>query len=237
MFNNPEYQYGLKPGKNNRRKFLIVLVCLVLFFGIIGGFVYADLRNQSKSSLAGKIRLLSQPENNKEGRTLIEEPNFKFDLPMDWKETSRNDKAIYTSINWQATKKGQENRYLTIYMDRIPIDMPINRLVTVTVHGNTLSYGDVSDNCANFTVGGTFDVNVAANLKPTITKWDKVDFICNLPGVIDNVVGTGSLGTVNSTEVTGPNKGLHKYFFVYTDRNLQPEYSIFYDVLSSFVAK
>lgn len=158
-------------------------------------------------------------------------------LPGDWKESRRITTTGSHTIIWQATKKGQDNRSLQIFVDTIPSSMPVNRLMPVTVQGSGLIAGDISDNCATFTGGGTLDTKQAVLQKPTLAKWQGVDFMCNLPNVVDNQIGVGAVGNpINQVTITGP-AGTHKYFFLYTDRNIQPDYTILTDALQSFHAK
>ena len=233
----PRYRYGHRVEKRRPRKALLVLACSIVILGILGGMVYLDIRKHVSPTVEGESRVVSQVLSDNAQQIVVDEPFFTLELPGDWKETGRNTNNLYTSISWQATTKGKENRYLTLYIDRIPTDLPVNRLVALKAQGSGLNFSDVSDNCANFTVGGTFDTSVAARSRPAPTKWNKVDFMCNLPRVIDNEIGTGSEGSRNSVTVTGPSGATHKYFFLYTDRNFQPDYNIFYDVLRSFKAK
>jgi len=142
------------------------------------------------------------------------------------------------SISWQATAKGADNRYLTIYIDTIPATKPVNRELPVTVHGNQLSPGELSDNCSDFTTGGTMNVSQAEKLPPTPSVWQGVNFICNIPQVINDLVGTGAVGDgVNTVTITGPTGGTHNYFFLYTDLNIQPDYTILSNAVQSFRAK
>ena len=232
-----KYHYGSHSARRRPRKALVVLVSFLLLVGLIGAIIYMDLRKHADSGVEGESRTVGQALDGGLQPTVIDEPNYYLELPGEWKETGRNTNIFYTSISWQSMQKGEENRYLTLYTDRIPTDLPFNRLVALKAQGTGLSFSDVSDNCASFTVGGTFNTGLAVKLKPTITKWDKVDFMCNLPRVTDNEVGTGSEGMANAVSVTGPTKGVHTYFFLYTDRTFQPQYNIFYDVLRSFKAK
>lgn len=233
----PRYRHGHRVEKRRPRKALLILLCSIIVLGLIGVVVYLDLRKHVSPTVEGETRVVSQVLSDNDQQITIEEPFFSFELPNDWKETGRNKNRLYTSISWQATAKGKDNRFLTVYIDKIPRDMPVNRLVAVKAQGNGISFSDVSDNCANFTVGGTFDTKIAATSRPAATKWNKVDFMCNLPRVIDNEVGTGAEGTPNAVTVTGANQGTHTYFFLYTDRNFQPDYTILYEVLRSFRAK
>jgi hypothetical protein len=212
MMSSPQYHYGHKPAKRRPRKALVVLVCSLMLVGLAVGIIYADLRKHVSSGVEGESKIVNQVLSDSINQITIDEPNYTLELPSDWKETSRNVNNTYISITWQATTKTKDNRWLTLYMDKIPFDTPVNRLVAVSAQGSTLKFSDVSDNCANFTVGGTFNTSIATTLKPTLTKWNKVDFICNLPEVTDNEIGTGAEGTINSVTVAGPSRGCTQVF-------------------------
>lgn len=232
----PKYRYGHGTSKRRPRKALLIVGGSMLIAAIVVGFVLLDLRKSVSPVIEGESRIVSQVLSESGQKMVVNEPTFTIELPGDWKETGRNENNQYTSITWQATLKNNDNRWLTIYIDRIPFDRAYNRIVTVKAQGPNISYTDISDNCANFTLGGNVDGRITSG-KPTPTKWNRVDFICNLPRAIDNEVGTGSEQSPNSVTITGPTMGTHKYFFLYTDRNFQPDYNIFYDVLRSFRAK
>jgi hypothetical protein len=51
-----------------------------------------------------------------------------------------------------------------------------------------------------------------------------------------NQVGTASADDGYNVPITGPLKGTHTYFFVYTDNNVRPDTSILSDALKTFVA-
>ena len=103
--------------------------------------------------------------------------------------------------------------------------------------GSGLRHGSVSDNCAAYTEGGSFQANDALKAKDTPAKWEEVTFLCDLPKVFDNVIGTSSKEGINIVTVVGPKAGKHSYFFVYTDHNAHPNYEIFIDVIKSFKAR
>lgn len=233
----PKYRYGYGTAKRRPRKVLLVVGCSILLLGVILGLIFLDLKSNVVPITEGESRTISQTLSDNTQRIVVDEPFFTFELPGDWKETKRNENVSYTSISWQATMKGKENRYLTLYVDKIPFDLPYNRIVTLKAQGSGISFSNVSDNCANFTVGGSADGRASPSSKPIITKWNKVDFMCNLPQSVDNQIGTGSEASPNAVTITGAKQGTHKYFFLYTDRNFQPDYTILYSALSSFRAK
>ncbi len=159
-------------------------------------------------------------------------------LPAGWQQTGSKTTASEHSISWQSKAKNADNRYLTIYVDTIPTSQPVNFELPVTVNGNQLSYGPMSDNCSDFTPGGTMNVNKAEVLPPAPSVWQGVNFICDIPKVLLDQVGTGVVGSpVNTVTITGPGSGTHKYFFLYTDLNIDPDYSILLNAVQSFRAK
>ncbi len=231
------YKYGHRPGRRRRTRVLIVLAVSFVILGIVGGVVgYDTYKNQSKP-VEGIKHTISQSLDETVNKYNVGEPTFSMELPGDWKETGRKNDALNQSISWRATQKNADNRYLEVFIDKIPTTKAINRLLPVSATDNVLIHGDISDNCASFTQGGTFNTGQADKLKETPAKYQTIDFICNLPRVTENEVGTGSIEGGNTVTVSGEIKGAHKYFFLYTDHNIQPDYTILYNAIKSFKAK
>lgn len=231
------YQYDHKPGRRRRKYALAVIGVSLLALGGLASYVVADIRKSQHTEVSGKAQTILQADNDSINRLRVNEPLFAMELPGDWKELERRNDQVENSITWQSTKPSQEGRSLKLYIDIIPANMAVNRLVPVLAQGNMIVPGDISDNCATFTQGGTLNVHEAAKLKAAPAKWNKVDFICDLPRVNDNRVGTGSTEGNNSVTVTGPTKGAHKYFFLYTDHNIQSNYQILINAIRGFTAK
>lgn len=232
-----KYHYDHRPGRHRSRQVLIALVIALLIFGAIGTVVWQDVRKNKPGSALGNTHTILQAGQDPVNRLFINEAVFSMELPGDWKELSRKNVPSEHSIAWQSTKKSQDGRSLKLYIDTIPTTLPVNRLLPLSAQGNSLSLGEISENCATFTQGGTLNVNDAAKLKETPAKWNKVDFICDLPRVNDNEVGTGSTEGINTITLTGPSLMTHKYFFMFTDHNIQSNYEIFFNALRSFKAK
>ena len=233
-----KYRYGHRPGRRRRTRVLIVLSVTLLIAAAIGGVIGYDIykNRENNTVVEGTTRTVIQSLDDGMDKLSIDEPFFSMELPGDWKEVKRVNNQNENSISWQSTKKQESNRMLTLYVDTIPAKKALNRLLPVTPNGTKLTTGDISDNCALFTQGGTLNATEAQRLPETPAKYKGVDFICNLPRVIDNEVGTGSLEGINSVTLKG-SKGEHKYFFLYTERNIQPNYTIFYNAVRSFTAK
>lgn len=233
-----KYRYGHKPGRRRRTRVLIVFAAALLVFGSGIALVYADLRkNQDSGSVEGTGRTVAQSLDDSATTTLLDHPFFTMEFPSDWKEISKTDTTREHSVTWQATKHREDNRYIKIYVDTIPKDYAVNRMVVLTSRGNSFSVGDISPNCSTFTKGGVQAAGQAQFLQPEQAKYQAVDFICDLPQVTDNETGTSSAEAINTASATGSSKGKHSYFFVYVDHNIQRNDSIFYNALRSFKAK
>ena len=231
------YQYDHKPGRRRRRQVLAVAGLSALILGGVGALVLGDVRKSQSTEVSGKAQTILQANDDSVNRFRVNEPLFTLELPGDWKELKRQNDQTENSITWQSTRTSGDGRSLKLYIDTIPTSMAVNRLLPVSAQGSTIVPGDISENCATFTQGGTLNVYEAAKLKETPAKWNKTDFICDLPRVNDNRVGTGSAEGINSVTVTGPTKGAHKYFFLYTEHNIQPNYELLHNALRSFTAK
>lgn len=228
------YKYGHRKIHKKRTVFATMLACL-LFIGLGGVVIVRDMRRNSDVQVEGTSRIVGQVQSNTESKLTIDEQLFTMQLPSDWKERTRSKTATEKSITWNATKKNEDARELTLYIDTIPATSAVNRLLPVTVQGTSLVPGDVSDNCATFT-GDAVSVSQAATRPDTPARWAGVDFICSLATIVDNKVGVGSLGGVNQVTLKG-SQGEHKFFFLYTDHTIQPNYVILTDALKSFRIK
>jgi hypothetical protein len=210
----------------------------LLIVGTIGAIVYLDVRkNQNPSPVEGTGRTVAQALDDTTDVVVLDDPYFSMEFPSDWKEIGRKNDEHEHSLTWQATKYREDNRYIKIYIDIIPKNYAVNRMVPLSAHGNTFSVGDISTNCSTFTKGGIAAPGQAQFLHDENAKWMGVDFICDLAQVTDNEVGSSSAEGINTVSVSGPSKGKHSYFFVYTDHNIQPNNNILYSALRSFKAK
>ncbi len=232
-----KYHYDHRPGRHRLRQVLIVLAVSLAIIGLIGSIVVRDIRGHKDKQVTGITHTIIQAGDDPGNRLRINEAGFSMELPGDWKEVGRRNDLSEHSVTWQSTKPQQDSRTVRLYIDTIPTTRSLNKLVPVTAAGNMLTVGDVSDNCATFTQGGTLNAYDATKLKEAPAKWNKVDFICDLPRVIDNEIGTGSVEGHNTVTLTGASNVPHKYFFLYTDRSGQPDNSIFTNALRSFKAR
>jgi hypothetical protein len=155
---------------------------------------------------------------------------FQINLPQDWKQvTPAVGQAAYS---WRGATKDTNARALDIYVDTIPANFAVNRMVPLTANGaGVQTIGGVSSNCSTFTLASATDPHTG--IAPS--KWDGIDFLCDMGNYVRNVAGTSSAEGVNTVSVAGPS-GTHKYFFVYTDHSGEPNFDTFTQALQSFQA-
>lgn len=228
-----KYRVGYGPRRRSGPKIFVVVLISLIIFGGLGGLLYWDMNRTESEAVSGVSVTVPQEEDQIAAKQkTVDEPYFSFNLPPDWKETDRRSTSTENSITWQATKKKADNRWLKLFIDVIPPDLAVNRLLPIVVSGSKMTHGQMSGNCKEFTLTKENEVH-----EPVASRWQGIDFLCDVPKWVQNNVGAGTEGSINSITVKGPAKGEHRYMFIYTDHNIQPDYSIFYNVISSFEAK
>lgn len=235
---NARPTYHFRKKRHRRRNRYLQIIGITLFLLLVIGlfFIYDILRNQS-NEIEGSTSVVTQSTQIGAFQK-VDEPTYTIELPDDWKETDRFDRKYQKGVTWQSTREKEADRWLTIYVDKLPTNRPLNRIVPLAATGGGyFNIGNLSDECASFTQGGSYDAAKAIKSKPTLGQWEEVDFLCNLPRPFENEVGTASKQAVNSVSVKGPKQGKHDYFFLYTDHNNQANYQIFLEALKTFQAK
>jgi len=155
---------------------------------------------------------------------------FIFDIPADWHEVEAP-RVPYAVYSWAGTTKLSAAQRLDIYIDNVPLDMAVNRLQPVQANGDHLDIvGPTSDNCTSFTTR----VPTSVNTGYAPSKWNGVNFLCDMANYERDVVATGSAGPINATTLVGSTSGSHHVLLVYTDHNLSPDFITFVSIIKSF---
>ena len=159
----------------------------------------------------------------------ITQQPFTLELPSGWRRVAPPN-VPYTAYSWQGAG-ADAARHLDVYVDRIPSDLAVNRLLAVQPAGDHMNILDtVSDNCTNFTDKAT--ESLATGTAPA--KWADVNFICDMGNYERNVVAIGSAGAVNDVALAGPATGRHHVLLVYWDNSADPDYTLFTAIVQSF---
>lgn len=208
---------------------IIAIAIVVIFVAVV---ITHEIGSQSKKTGSSRIVGHIYGDTTDATGVSVTQPTFTMTLPAGWRQTGNISSNIQNSVSWESGPSDQGTRYLTVYIDRILPNLAINNLLPIIVHGQSLSYGTLSGNCADFTPASPQDTEATVP-----AKWQDINFICNVPDKDYDEVGTGSPGVLNSFSVTGPSEGTHNYFFAYTDHNAEPNYNIFYQIINSFKAR
>jgi hypothetical protein len=225
---NEELNQGHK--KSHTR--LLVLLVLLIALALGGYFLFQ--RFVSLGPMAGFTDDEVYVPYEVPDPLIVDEAYFSLELPGDWKEVDRVDTSEERSITWQSQRENRTERFFKIYIDTIPEKRAVNRLLPVRAEGNSLQHGELSYNCLTLTDEGEMN---RENVVPVLTSWQDVSFWCNLPEVLSNEIGIGSLEAMNRVRVAGRSQGEHEYFMVYSDATTSPSSSILLNAVRTFRAK
>jgi hypothetical protein len=216
--------------KGRRRKVMVWLAVLVVLLGAAGyGVVYARNRLKPVTNITQAHAVTTKVTSGTKTKH-YDEGDFVVDLPGDWQPQPRP-AGPYKSFNWQSADRGAGGQIITIYEDAYPVNFAVNR--TLIVHGegdSIMQDGTISDNCAGYTNGKPAQANTGVP-----AKWQGVAFLCDTMNQERDVLGTSSTDGPNVVILKSPGTGVaHKLLFTYTDYAINPDYSVFYNMLSSF---
>jgi hypothetical protein len=222
------YQLGHKP--HHRRK-VILLLTVLLFVLIAGGAIWARDYFKPNTTLANSAAIIRHVDVATPKKKTVRTATFTMQVPADWKATTHSDVIPAPDFVWQGTTKEDTARWVQVWVDDIPSNMAVNRLLPLRPDGSRILLADdVSDNCVNFTDASKVDPRTGT----VNAKWSGVDFTCDAANYERDLVGTATGGARNSITLHGPKSGTHRYFFIYTDHSAEADYSYFTDMLSSF---
>ncbi len=227
------YQAGRRIESHHKRHVVLAWFAFFLILIVAGGIIFAKyfLKSDTTIGAAPPPRVTNISDGTGKHKT-FDEGAFSVKLPVDWKFVGHQTQVenIYT---WKNTTKhpGPGVQQLQIYYDTIPASLGVNHVLPVQGNGNQIVPTTVSENCQGFTSGK------ATNSISTPSKWDGVNFLCDLGNFARDVVGTSSSDGVNVVKVTGTKTGSHRIFFAYTDNGSTPNYTIFTDVVQSYLQK
>ncbi len=167
-------------------------------------------------------------------RTYTAGPNdlVRIDLPEDWEKFTPVS-SLAGSFNWRNTSGNKGVRVITLYVDAIPNEFAVNRVLAVEgVENRIVAVGGVSDNCVNFSGQG----RQATGSGKSPARWEGVQFTCDSGNYTRNVVGISSAATPGAVKLTGAG-GTHQLFITYTDADATPNHSIFTAAIESLRLK
>ncbi len=220
------YRFNKRIYKHKTRYIFLFTVSLI-FIGLIVYFVI--LLSHQKATIHQSQAIVKYYSAPSSPNQTINEPDFTFSLPKTWRTVSIHS-SLYKIFQFQSNRS---NDVLDIYQSVIPVNMAVNRELSVQAVGSSiLLNGTVSSNCINFT-------KTSSNTTATIVsaRWQGVNFLCDSGNYERDVVGTGSKAGINTLILRSPSLGAQQFFFTFTSYSVQPNFNVLYQVLNSFRLK
>jgi hypothetical protein len=206
----------------------LILVLTVLFIGRWG--IHQLQKSLKSETVISKSKSTVAKVSYDTQTTHYLEPDFSIDLPKSWTPVARP-AGPYNSFTWKTSANGTDGEVIEIFEDTIPTHFAVNRVLIVRGENDHVTVdGNASDNCAQYTNGAVVNSGVIG----TPAKWQNVNFLCDEANRQRDVLGTSSTDGVNTVLLRTQSNGVnHKFFFTYTDYKISPDYTVFYNALSS----
>lgn len=210
------------------RFFLFVFPFLIALGALVWFFIFRNSGDSASFTQPGTKVAAVEVETKVFSNDL-----FKITLPSTWIELGRKNPTVYeVYYEFQNGQKDYDNRWVKVYVDVFPESQAINRLLPVSVVNNRLLPGStVSENCRTFT--GAPTSNGQADSQTWKAKWMNIEFVCDVQ-TPRNYVGTASANEGYGTTLVSTTGRAHKYFLLYIDHNINPEYQAFINAVKSF---
>lgn len=231
--------YQIERSQDSRKKRYVVVVAVFILLVLVGGSIYvvADLNrnrlsidNTENAATLGVVNPIKEPDQ------LFQTDLYQFKAPADWRRINNPEVTVgnkrYYPDRYQGTTGNHIGRKVDVYIDSIPSDLGIDKVIAVQPAGQRVIVGGMSEQCYYFT-----DVpdGKSGNNFPSFWEEEGIKFLCK-SSVITNVVGaiyeTQSTGVTLKTSVGDKN-----FFLVYTDHGSSTNNNIFIDILASFRTK
>lgn len=216
---------------NKRKRLVWSVVVMAVFIIVLGGLAVAGRQFLRPTTTVKQAAAVVSNVNFNSGSThTYNEATFSIALPTSWQPVT-GQKQPFVSYQWQINNS-QYHQSLAVYEDNIPQSLAVNRALAVQANGSKLTtINEVSDNCTDFTKNSP-----DAGQTGAFAKWQGVSFICDVGNYERDVVGTSSATGIN-TVTLGTAADTHQFFFTFTDNNINPDFSTFYNALTSFRLK
>jgi hypothetical protein len=226
-----DYRLGHKQKTKRGRKRRTLLIVAGLSILLIGSAILISNKLKPKTQLVQAHAVTNKVSYDQAAIKHYDEGDFGIDLPAAWQPVPRPP-GPYNSFSWQRSDHSTNGEEITVYEDTIPANFAVNKVVIVDPGVDRVSTkGGVSDNCSTYTK----NVSQVNNQVGAPARWQGVDFLCDQANQERDVIGTSSTDGVNTLILQSPSKGTkHKFFFTYTNHSTNPDYTVFYNVLSSF---
>ena len=223
--------YVINQQPQRKKTILKYLVFSCIFLAIAGLIVWiVFLKNDSNS--VSFVPSNEKPAVVKPEMRDFENEYFKITLPATWVDLGRKNPFAYeVYYEFQNTQKDYENRWLRVYVDTIPANQAVTKILPVEVVDNRLVPGQVSDSCRNFS--GAPASSGQANSQNWLATWQGVEFYCDM-NPAENFIGTASQEEGYGVTLVNLDGSNHRYFIAYINHNNNPDSNFIIDVVNTF---
>jgi len=216
---------------------IVVFVVLTLLFALIIVVVYLDLNKRELAIDNSKNQeVLSTFNDNIYPYKTVETSKFSVDIPEPWIRITdpeiRLSGKTYYPVRYQGVDGREVGRRVDVYVDEIPVKLPINKLLTVEVRSNThISAKLLSPQCYTFTKhpltqkGEAFD-----------SSWMGHSFTC-LTARQSNTISIAQDHYRDGVVLDGQDGASHVVTFAFTDHSGNANNAIFNRIVESFRLK
>lgn len=207
-------------------KSIIAVLALLLFIviAIYLAFVWYISNENSQYQPQTEIRSASYTPLQK-----FQTQHFSFEADNSWsfieKESSAN---IFV---YRSEKNNIVSRDFTVYVNTLPQNLLVTRVLPLEPDGNKFSVSEVSEHCKEYLK----DRISPGNNNPIVARIESVQIKCQVDGT-STTVGTGQVNGNYQVELKAGNGSTNKYFIVYNDLEFTPRLNTFINIVRSFRA-
>lgn len=225
--------YTVNKTRSQKKIAFTIFLVLLIIFSVAGFAVWYFIFRPNESQSANFSKTGGTVAVVKPATEDFTTPEFTISLPSGWEDHGKQNPFVdEVYYEYQSMIEDYTNRWLRVYVDVFPKDFEISRLVPVEVKENKIDPGIASTDCKSF--DGAPKPGSQEVAQNWVATWEDIEFICQMSGL--NYTGTASPAEGYGVSVTGKSGATHKYFFVYIDHNVRPDYSILTKAVESFEA-
>jgi hypothetical protein len=215
-------------------KFLLIVIPIFILIAVLVWFIFIrETKTESTSfSQSGSKVAYVKPETK-----VFTTEHFVVTLPASWAFNGKFN-PYYNEVyyEYQNKLKNYDNRWLRVYVDVIPHNFALTRILPVWVSNNKLvsdGVDSISDECRTFSGAPVLGSDTSNNAQTWSAKWKDITFTCNMNKVL-NYTGTASINEKYGQTLINKNGKKHQYFLVYIDHNIRPDYNLLIDAVKNF---
>jgi hypothetical protein len=212
-------------------RFFLFVTPFILALVALFWFIFYKSNDSTTNFSRGGAQVAVVKPATKEFKT----KTFTISMPTTWELLGK--KNPYTNqvyYEFQNKQEGEDNRWLKVYEDVFPEDLPLKRLMPVNIVEGRVIPGTISDECTKFTGAPIDGPNKNVATQTWTAKWQGINFTCDMSTNLSNVSGTATIDNGYGIPFKGSDGKTRKYFFVYIDNNIRPDYQVYSEALKSF---